>query len=83
MATKNFDLTQTLTQIELRGLADLGAMTLPGLLIHDDILSRPMTHLLANFKYVCLFDVWAQKFDNLRWTLTYALLAWWMYSFWL
>ena len=48
------DLDQTLTHIALRGLVYLGPTTLPGPFIHDDQISRPMAHLLANYKDICL-----------------------------
>jgi len=45
-----FALDQTLTYIENEGLVDFTPTILPRPLIHDDIVSRPMIHLLANFK---------------------------------
>ena len=84
IVTKYVDLNQTHTYIELKGLVDLRLINLPRLLISDDNhISRPMINLLATFKYICLFDVWAQRFDKLKRALPSALLAWWMYSSWL
>jgi len=42
-----FDLDQTPTHIELKELVDLGLTNFPRPFIHDDILSRPITHLLV------------------------------------
>ena len=41
----------------IRRLVDFKSTILPRQLIHDDKISRPMTHLLAKFKYLSLFDV--------------------------
>ena len=60
LVTKNFVLDQTLAHIKFNILVDFAPTILLKPLIHDDILSRQMTHLPANFKYVCLFDAWAQ-----------------------
>ena len=75
----NFD--QTHTHIDLKGLVDLGPSDLPRPVIHDDYISRPMTHFLATFEYVYLFPDWARLFDKLKLALTCAELQWWMYSF--
>jgi len=83
IAAETFDLDQTLEQIELKGLVNLAPTILPRLLIHENHIFRPMTKLLAHYEYVCLFSNWAHTFENLKWTLTCALLLWWMYSFWL
>ena len=54
---------------------------MPRYFLHDYHISRPMTHVLANFEYVSLFDAWAQQFDKLKWALTYTALLLWMYYF--
>ena len=77
-----FALDQTLTYIEIDKLVDFAPTVLPRPFINCDIVSRPMTHLLVNFKYIYLLDIWAQKFD-MKQVLTCASLAWCMYSFWL
>jgi len=43
--TTNVD--QTFKHTERKGLVDLGPIILPRLFIHDDKISRPMTHLLV------------------------------------
>ena len=45
-----FALNQTLTDIEIDGPMDFAPVVLPRPFVHYDIASRPMTHLLANFK---------------------------------
>ena len=62
---------------------DSGPNVLPRLILHDDIIFRPMTHSLADFTYVFVFSDWAQLFDKLKRVLTCALLPWWMYFFWI
>ena len=69
--------------IGLNRLVNFTPTTLPRLLVHDDIVSRPMTSILARFEYVHFHSDWAQLFDKLKRALTCALLARWMYSFWL
>ena len=64
LESKNFVLTivnldQTLEHIETKGLTNLGPTILPGQFVHDDQISRLMTHLLVNFEYISLFDIWA------------------------
>jgi len=54
-----FGLDRTLTYIEIEGLVDLAVTVLRRPFVHYDVVSRPMPHLLANFKYVCMFGVWA------------------------
>ena len=83
IATENFDLDQTHTHIDLKGLMDLGSFDLPRPVIHDDYISRLMTHMLANFEYVCVFSDWAEQFDKLKRALTCAALLWWMHFIWL
>ena len=61
--TEHFDLDQTHERIKLKGLVDLGPFALPRQFVHDDPISRLMTHMLANFEYVCLFSYWAHQFD--------------------
>jgi len=56
---------------------------LPILLVHVDIIYRPMTSILALSEYVHFLSDWAQLLDKLKQTLTGALLARWMYYFWL
>ena len=68
--------------IGLNRLVDLRLTNLPRPFIHDDILSRPMTHLLATFEYVYPFFDWAQQFDKLKRALTCVAFLWWMYSIW-
>jgi len=58
IATKNFDLDQTLTRIGLKGLVDFGPTILPRLLIHDGTISRQMTYMLACYEYAYLFSNW-------------------------
>ena len=60
---------------------DLAPTNVLRYLVHDDQISRSMTHLLASFKYISLFDVWAQQFDKLKGALTCAALMIWMYYF--
>jgi len=55
-----FSLGQTLTYIKREGLTDFAPTIFPRPFVRYDIVYRPMTHLLANFKYVCLFNAWAQ-----------------------
>ena len=62
--TENFismtiDLDQTFEHAKFKGLVGFGPIVLPRPLISDDKIVRPMSHLLATFKYICLFDVWA------------------------
>ena len=82
IVTEHFDLDQTPTHIELKRLVDLRPTALPSDLVYQDHISRPMTFLLATFKYDCLFPDRAQLFDQLKRTLTCAALSWWMYSLW-
>jgi len=76
IVTENFDLDQTLAHFDIKRLVEFGPIILPRLLIHNEKISRLMTHLLANFQYACLFDVWAQQFDKLKQALTCAVLTW-------
>ena len=78
---EHFDLVQTHERIELKELVDLGPFTLPRQFVHDDPIFRTITHMLANFEYVCLFSDWARQFDKLKQALTCVELPWWMYSF--
>jgi len=55
IAIENFDVDQTHERIALKGLMDLGPIALLRQFIHDDPISRPMTHFLATFEYVYLF----------------------------
>jgi len=80
---ENFDLVQTAELLEITGLVDLGPSILPRSILHDDIISRRMMHSLADFAYVFMFSNWAQLFDKLKRTLTYASLTWWIYSLWI
>ena len=75
------NLDQTLEHINSKGLVDLGPTDSPRHLAYNDKISRLMTYLLANFKYVSLFDVWAEQCDKLKQTLTCAALMLQMYSF--
>ena len=60
IATKNFDLDQTLTHFDIKRLVNLGPTILPRHLIHDDKVSRRMTHFLARYEYVYLFSDWVK-----------------------
>jgi len=61
------DLDQTLANIELKELVDLGSTILPRLLIPaDNHISRPITTLLADTEYIYLISNWAQLFDKLK-----------------
>jgi len=70
-------------QMGLNRLVNLAPTILPKLSVHADIVSRPITSILAHSKYVHFVPDWAQLFDKLQRALTCALLAKWMYSFWL
>jgi len=59
IATKNFDLYPTLAHIGLKRLMDFGLSILPRPLIHDAIIFRQMTYMLARYDYVYLFSDWA------------------------
>ena len=67
----------------LNRLANLAPTRLPRLFAHDDLVSRPMTSILAHFEYVYFLSDWAQLFDMLKRALNCGLLARWMYVFWL
>ena len=82
IVTEHFDLDQNPAHITLKGLVDLGLTNLPSPFIYDHVLSRLMTHLLADFKYAHLFSDWAQLFDKLKRALTCATLIRWMYFTW-
>jgi len=82
IVTEHFDLDQTHIHIDLKGLVDLGPSYLPRPVIHDDYISRLMTHFLATFECVYLFPDWAQQFGILKRVLTCAALLWWIYSIW-
>ena len=69
--SKNFvpmmvTLDQTLEYTEITRLIELGPTILPKQFIHDDQISRPMTHLLARFEYFSSFDIWVEQFDKLK-----------------
>ena len=83
VVTKNVDLNQTLVLFDMTRLVSCAPTILLELLIHDDIVSRTMTSILARFEYIHFLSDWAQLFDKLKRTLTCALLAKWMHSFWL
>jgi len=76
-----FALDQTLAHSDTKRLVDSEPTVLPRLLIHDDPISRPMTHRLTSLSYIYVFDVWVHIFDKLKWAPTCALLPWWMYLF--
>jgi len=82
VVTKNFDLNQTLILFDITRLVNFAPTILPRLLVHDDIVSRPMTSIPAHFECVHFLFNWAQLFDKLKRALIGALLSWWMYSFW-
>jgi len=69
IATKNFALEQTHMHIGLNRLVNFASTISPRLLVHDDIISRPMTSILAHFKYVHFLSDWAHLFDKLKWAL--------------
>jgi len=52
----------------------------PRLLVYADIISRPMTSLLAHSEYVNFLPDWVRLFDKVKRAFTYALLPMWMYS---
>ena len=79
LGIKNFDLVQILMLLKITRLVDLGPNVLPRSILHDDIISRPMTHQLASLNYICMFDVWAHTFDKLKRALTSAALIRYMY----
>jgi len=56
IATKNFDLDQTLAHIGLKRLMHFGPNILPRPLIHNDTVFRQMTYILARYEYVYLFS---------------------------
>jgi len=60
------DLDQTLEHTKIKRLVNLGPTNVPRFLIHDDRISRSMTHFLLNFEYISLFDVWVRQFDKLK-----------------
>jgi len=60
------DFDHTLKNVKIKRLVDFGPNTFPRQLVHEDKISRPMTHWLANFEYVYLFSNWAQQFDKLK-----------------
>jgi len=55
----------------------------PRLFVRNDIVSKPITSILARFEYAHFLSNWAKLFDKLQRALTRTLLARWMYSFWL
>jgi len=59
IATRNFSLNQTHMQIGLNRLVNLAPAILPKLFIHDNIVSKPMTSILAYFEYVHFLSDWA------------------------
>jgi len=83
IATKNFALDQTHMHIGLNRRVKFAPTILSRLVVYDDIVSKPMTSILAYSEYVHFLSDWAQLFDKLKRALTSALLARWMYSFWL
>ena len=74
------DLDQTLENVKIKRLKDLGSINLRRHLILGDHISRPMTHLLANFEHVYLFSNWAEQFGKLKRALICVALMLWMYS---
>ena len=59
----------------LNKLVKFALIRLPRLLIDANIVSRPMTLILARSEYVHFLSDWAQLFDKLKRVLTCALLA--------
>ena len=49
------DLDQTLENVKIKRLMDFGPNNFPRQLVHEDKISRLMTHWLANFEHVYLF----------------------------
>ena len=67
---------------DINRLVKFASSLWPKLLVHANIVSRPMTSLLAYSEYVHFIPEWAQLFDKLKRALTCAFLAIWMYSIW-
>ena len=82
ITTDDFTLDQTHMHIELKGLVNFDPFAWPKLLVHADIISRPMTSPLAVFEYVHFIPEWSQLFDKLKRALTCAFLTRRMYSIW-
>ena len=53
------NLNHTLKYAKITRLVNLGPTNVPRYCVHDNHIFRPMTHVLANFEYVSLFDAWA------------------------
>ena len=51
------------------------------IVVHVDIVFKPVTSILAHSEYVYFHSDWGQLFGKLKWARTCALLAIWMYSF--
>ena len=82
IATKNFNLNQTLVLLYIKRRVTFEPSLWPRLLVYAEIVSRPVTSPLAPFEYVHFLPDWAPLFDKSKRTLTYAFLAIWMYSIW-
>ena len=74
ITTDDFTLDQTHMHIELKGLVDLEPFALPRQFIHGNIVSRPMTSLLAYSEYVHFIPEWAQLLISLNGPL--PVLSW-------
>ena len=61
---ENFDLDQTLAHFAIKRFVDSGPIYLPRQFIHNDTISRPMTHLLVKFECISLFDVWPNNLTS-------------------
>jgi len=75
------DLNHSLKFAKIKRLVNLGPTNMPRYFVHDYHISRPMTHVQANFEYVSLFDGWIRQFDKLKRALTCTALLLWMYYF--
>ena len=63
IATKSFNLSQTLVLLDIKILVKFEPTFWPKLLVYADIVSRNMTSLLAYSEYVHFHPDWAQLFD--------------------
>jgi len=66
IATKNFALDQTHAHVGFNRLMKFAPPILPRLFVYDDIVSMPMTSILARSENVHLLSNWAQLLDKLR-----------------
>ena len=66
----------------LNRLVKFASSLWPKLLVHANIVSRPMTSPLVLFEYVHFLPDWAPLFDKFKRAFTCAFLVIWMYSIW-